>query len=52
MDLALLISRYGLLAVFLGCLLEGETLLLLAGYVAHRGYLDFAAVAGVAWTCC
>jgi membrane protein DedA with SNARE-associated domain len=49
MDLAALIAQYGLLAVFAGSLLEGETVLLLGGYAAHRGYLDFAAVIAVAW---
>lgn len=48
MSLAALIAHYGLAAVFAGALFEGETLLLLAGYAAHRGYLDFAAVVGVA----
>ncbi len=49
MDLGLLISRYGLWAVFFGSLLEGETVLVLAGFGAHRGYLDFLAVVAVAW---
>lgn len=49
MDLTLIIGRYGHTAVFLGTLLEGETVLLLAGFAAHRGYLDFTAVLAVAW---
>lgn len=49
MDISLLISRYGLWAVLVGSLLEGETLLVLAGFGAHRGYLDFLAVVAVAW---
>lgn len=48
-SLSVLLARYGLLAVFAGTILEGETLLLLAGYAAHRGYLNWAAVVGVAW---
>jgi membrane protein DedA with SNARE-associated domain len=48
MDLSTLIAQYGLITVFLGSLLEGETVLLLAGYAAHRGYLDFTAVVLVA----
>lgn len=48
MDIAALIAQYGYAAVFLGTLLEGETVLLLAGYAAHRGYLDFAVLTGVA----
>jgi membrane protein DedA with SNARE-associated domain len=48
MDLSTLIAQYGLITVFAGSLLEGETVLLLAGYAAHRGFLDFAAVVLVA----
>jgi membrane protein DedA with SNARE-associated domain len=48
MDIAALIAQYGYAAVFLGALFEGESVLLLAGYAAHRGYLDFAALTGVA----
>lgn len=48
MDLSTLIAQYGLITVFVGSLLEGETVLLLAGYAAHRGYLDFASVVAVA----
>jgi len=48
MDIAALIAQYGYAAVFFGALLEGETVLLLAGYAAHRGYLDFAVLTGVA----
>lgn len=35
-----LLSRYGYAAVFVGALLEGETMLLMAGFAAHRGYLE------------
>lgn len=49
MDLASLIAQYGYFAVLLGALIEGETVLLLAGYAAHRGYLNLGAVVGVAW---
>ncbi|MHB1092326.1 DedA family protein [Thiobacillus sp.] len=48
MDIAALIAQYGYAAVFLGALFEGESLLLLAGYAAHRGYLDFSALVVVA----
>lgn len=48
MALSALIAQYGLIAVFAGSLLEGETVLLLAGYAAHRGYLDYSAVVAVA----
>jgi membrane protein DedA with SNARE-associated domain len=49
MDLATLIAQFGYIAVLLGTVFEGETVLLLAGYSAHRGYLDIAAVIAVAW---
>lgn len=48
MDLASLIARFGLPVVFAGSVLEGETVLLLAGYAAHRGFLDFFAVVVIA----
>ena len=44
-----LVARYGYAAVFAGALFEGETLLLLAGYAAHRAYLDWTTVVFVAW---
>ena len=42
------IEQYGYLAVFLGCLAEGETVLVLAGFAAHLGYLSLPSVIGVA----
>ena len=48
MDLAALIGTYGYWAVALGCLLEGETVLLLAGFAAHRRYLQWPVVVAVA----
>lgn len=39
-----ILAQYGYLALFIGCLLEGETLLILAGFAAHQGYLSFPAV--------
>jgi membrane protein DedA with SNARE-associated domain len=48
MSLPELIQTYGYGAVLAGTLLEGETVLLLAGFAAHRGYLDLPTVAGVA----
>src|SRR5260370_41283512 len=44
-----LLATYGYLAVFVGSLLEGETVLILAGFAAHQGYLSFPLVAGVAF---
>jgi membrane protein DedA with SNARE-associated domain len=40
MDLASLIQTYGYGIVLLGTLLEGETVLVLAGFAAHQGYLQ------------
>ena len=44
----LLLQKYGYLAVFLGTFLEGETILVMAGFFAERGYLDIFVVGGVA----
>jgi hypothetical protein len=41
MAIATLIQNYGYVAVFLGTLLESETVLVLAGFAAHRGYLSW-----------
>jgi membrane protein DedA with SNARE-associated domain len=48
-DLPQLVSQYGYLAVFVGALLEGESILLLAGYAANGGYLSFWVVVAVAF---
>ncbi len=40
MSLKELIADYGYYAVFLGSLTEGETVLVLGGIAAHRGYLE------------
>jgi membrane protein DedA with SNARE-associated domain len=42
MDLPALIENYGYWVLALGCFLEGETVLALAGFAAHRGHLDLA----------
>lgn len=39
------VENYGYLAVVIGTLLEGETILIIAGFLAHRGYLDLS------WVC-
>jgi membrane protein DedA with SNARE-associated domain len=49
-DLGGLIATYGYWVLAVGCLLEGETVLLLAGFAAHRGHLDPVAVLVVAST--
>ena len=41
------IAHYGYWAVALGCLLEGETVLLLAGYAARRGLMALPLVMAV-----
>jgi len=42
------VESYGYLAVFAGTLLEGETILIAAGFAAHRGLLDWPIVVLVA----
>lgn len=49
MDLAGLIAAHGYWALALGTFLEGETILVLAGVAAHRGYLDLRLVILVAF---
>jgi len=49
MDLSGLLHQYGYLLIFVGTFAEGETLLLLGGYFAHRGYLDLAGVMATAF---
>lgn len=44
MDYVALITHYGYIATFVGTLLEGESLLILSGLAAHRGYLSFPLV--------
>jgi membrane protein DedA with SNARE-associated domain len=44
-----LLEQFGYLAVFLGTFLEGEAILVAAGFFASRGYLDIWLVALVAF---
>jgi len=44
-----LVSDYGYLAVFVGTLLEGEAILMLAAYAAHQKYLSLPLVICVAF---
>ena len=44
MDIAGLIQNYGYFAVAVGTFLEGETILIVAGAAARRGYLAFPTV--------
>jgi membrane protein DedA with SNARE-associated domain len=50
-DFASMLQQYGYLALFVGAVLEGESVLVLAGFAAHQGYLHlplviFCAAAG------
>jgi membrane protein DedA with SNARE-associated domain len=49
MNIPDLIQTYGYFAVFVGTLLEGETVLLLAGYAAHQGLFNPYFVFLFAW---
>ncbi len=40
MDFQALIAEYGYLAVFIGSFLEGETALIIGGFLAHNGHLN------------
>jgi membrane protein DedA with SNARE-associated domain len=51
MDFSALLHTYGYPLLALGCLLEGETILALAGFAAHQGHLDFALVVLIAAVC-
>lgn len=44
MTIEALIEQYGYLALFAGTFLEGETILVVAGFAAHRGYLTLGGV--------
>ena len=44
MSLAELLDSYGYVALVVGTFLEGETVLVLAGFAAHRGYLSLPLV--------
>ncbi len=48
LDLPALIQTHGYWVLVIGCLLEGETLLALAGFAAHEGYLHLPTVIAVA----
>ena len=44
MDLPQLLHQYGYALIFIGTFAEGESLLVLGGYFAHRGYLNLGGV--------
>src|SRR4051812_12626656 len=45
----LLLHKFGYYAVFLGTFLEGETILVMAGVFAERGYMDLFIVMAIAF---
>jgi membrane protein DedA with SNARE-associated domain len=49
MSIAQLLADYGYLAVFAGCLLEGETILVLAGFAAHQGHMSLPLTLAIAF---
>lgn len=49
MSLSEFVASFGYYAVFLGALLEGETILILAGFAAHQGILDLRYVIAIAF---
>ena len=44
-----LIANYGYIAVLIGTFFEGETILLIAGFFAHLGYLKLSYVIAAAF---
>ena len=34
------LAKYGYIAILLGSVFEGETIMIMGGFSAHRGYLD------------
>ena len=40
MTLESIVENYGYIAILIGTFLEGETVLILGGFAAHRGYLE------------
>jgi membrane protein DedA with SNARE-associated domain len=49
MSLSALVAQYGYWVVFLGALAEGETVVVTAGFAAHRGLLQLPLVIGLAF---
>lgn len=49
MNLSHLLEQYGYAAVFVGTFAEGESMVLLGGYAAHRGYLELLGVIATAF---
>jgi membrane protein DedA with SNARE-associated domain len=49
MNLDLLIEQYGYVAVLVGTFLEGETIVVIAGFLAHQNYLQLDGVIAAAF---
>lgn len=49
MNLEYVVIHFGYLAVLVGTFFEGEIILILGGFAAHRGYLDLPLVIAVAF---
>ena len=49
MHLAILLARYGYWTVLLGAFVEGETIVLMGGFAAQRGYLHLLGVIACAF---
>jgi len=49
MSLESIVEHYGYLAILVGTFLEGETIVVLAGFLAHRGYLTLELVIACAF---
>jgi len=49
MGLEQFVTNYGYISVLIGTFLEGETILIIAGFLAHRGYLDLFYVIAAAF---
>jgi membrane protein DedA with SNARE-associated domain len=50
MDIGALVAQYGYALVFLGALAEGESVLMVAGFMAHRGLLKLPQVMALAFS--
>lgn len=49
MNLEEIVTHYGYIGILLGTFLEGETILVIAGFLAHRGYLELPFVIAAAF---
>lgn len=49
MNLEEIVTHYGYIGILVGAFLEGETILVIAGFLAHRGYLELPFVIAAAF---